>query len=448
MKQFYLFGFLFFSLTVNAQRFEWATTAGYATPIANGFFGSLDLAKDSQNNIYTADQANLAQQCQEDTVDVIGGSSSFIYKFNDEGELLNLFTIGGQNLVLNLEVGENDNLYVLLFTSTSEMTIGDEVISELDDHENYLLKFASDGQFLGYFDTGYSNASSCMMIYANESIYVQTGQVEVSRLDENFNVLNVFEADAFSSPSSAIGIQFKGATALSNGDVVFSALSLGTLTIGEDILSTPVNVFLHKPFLVMKCSASLEPQWNTYFRNFRDPDQKFIPMTSDINDDIYINVQVTDTCVVGNDTIFNPAGASNMGMGGLIKINSLGEGQWAKTIVTGGSAFAWSICSVPGEAGVMVGGGFNLSLTLDDFIFENADGNAFLARINADGEVENAFTYLTPIVQADPRFLINDGADHFFVSGKLASNIVPTFSCTDYLPNRGFYLAKVSQFLR
>lgn len=445
MKHFYLFGLLLFSIVTHAQRFEWATTGGYATTIANGYFGTLDLAKDSQNNLYTADQANLAQQCQGDTVQPVGGSSSFIYKFNSNGELLNLFNLGGQNLVLNLEVGENDNLYILLFTLTSELLLENQTITGLDDHHNYVFKFSSNGDYISHFYTGYSNTSSCMMQYANESIYVQTGQLKISRLNEDFEVLNEFQADGFSSATSATGIQFKGSTVLSNGDVVFSALSLGTLTINEVELSTPVNVFLHKPFLVMKCNVELEPQWNIYLRNFRDPDQKFIPMASDVNDDIYINVQVTDSCVVGNDTIFNPAGASNIGQGGLIKLNALGEGQWAKTFEAGNTAIAWSMCTVPGEAGVMIGGGFGLSLTLDAFNFVNADGNAFIAYVNSNGVTENAFAYLSPLTQADARFLLNDGEDHFFVSGRVTGSGVPIFSCTDYLANRGFYVAKFSQ---
>lgn len=445
MKYFTLFTLLFSSLFIHAQRFEWATTGGYATPIANSFFGSIDLAKDSQNNVYTADQANLAQQCQGDTVQVQVGSSSFIYKFNSDGELLNLFNIGGQNLVLNLEVGENDNLYILLYTLVSEFIVGDDIVSGLDDHQNYVLKLSSEGDYLSHFDTGYSNTSACMMQYANESLYVQTGQVQISRLDENFEVMSNFQADAFAAQTATMGIQFKGSTVLSNGDIVFAALSLGTLTIGESVLSTPANVFLHKPFLVMRSTAELEPVWNQYYRNFRDPDQKFIPMASDVNDDIYINVQVTDSCVVGNDTIFNPAGASNIGQGGLIKLNAQGEGQWAKTFETGATALAWSMCAIPNEAGVMIGGGFGLNLTLDNYSFVNADGNAFIARINSNGEASNAFAYLSPITQGDARFLLNDEQGNYFVSGKLTTTTIPVFSCTDYLPNRGFYLAKFSE---
>lgn len=116
MKSILLFFSLAISISIQAQRFNWSTSAGYPG-INNSYYGTVDLATDSNGNAYVMDNANLPQVCQGDTFNVNGsGYAMFIYKFNSSGELIwgrSYGTNAGIVTPLNLEMGNDGNLYAL-----------------------------------------------------------------------------------------------------------------------------------------------------------------------------------------------------------------------------------------------------------------------------------------------------------------------------------------------
>jgi hypothetical protein len=116
MKKIITITLLLASVFAQAQRFDWVTSAGFSG-VANGYQGAISIARDSQGNIYTLDGANGQQQCQGITADPYpGGNSTFLYKFNSLGVLLYIKPIGQNFLPLNIQVGENDNLYLLVLS--------------------------------------------------------------------------------------------------------------------------------------------------------------------------------------------------------------------------------------------------------------------------------------------------------------------------------------------
>ena len=136
------------SAILQAQRFDWVTTAGYSG-VANGSYGALAIARDSQGNLYTLDGANGQQECQGVTAESFsGGVTTFLYKFNVSGELQYIKPIGGNFEPVNIQVGENDNLYLLGALVGSSVFIVDGVTINGIENRNYILKFDPSGSLL------------------------------------------------------------------------------------------------------------------------------------------------------------------------------------------------------------------------------------------------------------------------------------------------------------
>jgi len=131
MKKIILLILLLSSIFMNAQRFDWVATAGYEG-VANGYNGAVAIARDSQGNLYTLDNANATRQCQGMTATpATSGTYIFLHKFNSSGEIVYSKSIGPNFRPLNVVVGENDNVYVLgSLMGTDEININNETLQE------------------------------------------------------------------------------------------------------------------------------------------------------------------------------------------------------------------------------------------------------------------------------------------------------------------------------
>jgi hypothetical protein len=444
MKKIITIALLLASVFSQAQHFDWVSTAGYAG-VANSFSGAIAIERDSQGNLYTLDVANGAQQCQGDTVQPISGANTtFLYKFNANGELQYIKPIGVNFFPLNLQVDENDNLYLLgALLGSNKLRVNDTLITGIENR-NYILKFDASGKLLW---TALNNVSfgghsaACMLQYYDNHIYFQTGNLSISKLDTTGKFISTLTADSF-IPSTAInGIYFKGSGVFSNGDLLFTAVSRGTLTYNS-ITLVPVVETGSVPLLMLRTSGNLTVAWAKYVNGVGDPAENFIPVTIGNDDGIYVGVEVNSTLTAGTDVITNPGPGSTNYTDGVLKLNESGTPIWLKSVTT--NAHVWSVFNNRDGSGVFCGGDFTGNLTLGNFTINPVKGSSFITKIAYNGTFKNAFAFA-----AGPGSKVKSMATNeqgvFYVGGKLFSRTAPTFSCTPRVANTGLYLAKFTE---
>jgi hypothetical protein len=431
--------------TIFAQRFDWATSGGYSG-IVNSFLGAVDIAVDPDGNVYTMDSGNGQQICQGVTVDHFGGTTTFIYKFNPDGELLFITRLGAPFLPYNIETDDDGNLYLLgQPTGNNSITINDTVVA-VAAQTNHIIKFDSNGNFLWKHSTGFaSNGKGCMLQYHNGFIYYQSSSLALSKMNLNGEIVGQLTATYYSSPTSSNGVMFKGSDVFSNGDLLFAAYSRGTVAYGEDTLTHIGNPFLTAPVLLVRCSENMELEWARYLSNARDPDQNFIPVAVDANNNVYASVQVNSEMIIGDDTITGDV--SGIGSGTIVKIDENGGDVWAKLIDNTGKAIGWCMTASSDNTGVFVGGGYTTTIQIGSFQLPSApNALPFMAKFDEDGNFTNAFNYLAAPSGSGANCLEPIGNGHYIVGGKLPSAFtVPVFSCTPIDAAAGFYLGSFSE---
>ena len=419
-----------------AQRFKWTTSAGYVG-VANSYLGAIDVAIDSQGNSYTLDYANAPQQCQGITNDGFDSQNTYLYKFNAEGELQYILPIGNTNTPLAIEVDQDDNVYVLFYNQGALIFVDETQIPDAQVFQNFIVKLDPQGDVLWSHNTGFSNQYASMLKCANDGVYFQSGNVSVGFLNAAGESLFSITADSYSSPTSSTGLVFNGADVGSNGTMVFAALSRGSVTYDEFVLTSPSNQFLQNSLLFLKTDGELNLDWARYVRDVRDPDRKNVPVAIDGDDNIYACVEASDTLVMGSDTIFNIA--SNW-TSGIVKMNAQGEGLWARELISTGSSNAWAITNSHDDNGVYITGGFSGTTEFGDVTMVSANTKSFAVRVLPNGDFTNAFEF-ADIQGVEALSIGYDSNNRYFVGGKLSTLNVATFNCVPTDPNRGLFLA-------
>jgi hypothetical protein len=441
MKKFTLL-FLFMCAFTQAQRFDWVTTAGYkGTP--NSVQGAIAIARDSQGNLYTLNSANGQQICQGITADAIG-SSTFLYKFNAAGVRQYTKVIGSSFDPMNIQIGENDNLYILgSLRGTNSLIIGTETFVGVQDR-NYIIKFDPAGTLIWKTFNNGPLSQSPMLQFANNHIYFQSGNLSIGKMNNDGQVVATLTATSFASETAANAIFFKGSGVLSNGDLVFSAESRGTLTYGTTILTPVGNQFLFSTVLTIRATENLSLVWANYTDGLRSPDQTHIPMAVGNDNGIYIGVQVINPLTAGSDTVTNSGGASGIGTGGILKMDADGNKIWLKS--TTGSAHPWAMLNNPDGSGILCAGqiwGFS-ALSFGSTTVNPINGNSFITKIDYNGVFQNSFAFGSgPGTFAKPLATNNQGV--FYVGGRMSSVAPPTFSCIEREGRAGLYLAKFTE---
>jgi hypothetical protein len=439
-------------LAVNAslaQRFDWATSGGY-TGIANSFFGAVDIAVDPQGNSYTMDYANGAQACQGVTKEPFGSYTTFIYKFDPQGTLLFINRVGaeaGSFRPFNVETDDEGNLYLLGQPDGINSIIVNEDTVSVAAHTNQLIKIDSEGNYVWRHNTGFAgNGQGCMLQYANGYLYFQSSNLGVSRIDPDGSVDLSLTADYYSSPTASSGLLFKGSDVFSDGDLLLAAYSPGTVAFGEDTLYHTGNPFLTAPILLLRCGGDLSLDWSRYLSNCRNPDDNFIPVTLDNADHIYVGAQVNSSMTVGDDTVEN-TGAIGGGVGTVAKLDGDGNGLWIRSVANTGLAYAWCLRERADGDGIIVGGGYNGIVSLDDVALTNTGGNhPFIAHLSPDGGIDQAFNFLAAPGGSGVKCLEPSGDGAYLVGGKLPNAVAaPVFSCTPIDPAKGFYLGRLTE---
>lgn len=431
---------------LQAQRFDWVSTGGYSG-VANSFNGAITTVRDSQGNLYIIDSANGQQICQGITANPnpSGSTSTFLYKFNSDGELQFIKVIGQNFIPLNLQIGENDNLYLLgSLAGNSNLLIGNETFVGVENR-NYIIKFSPDGTLIW---TAFNNQSfsgfsaSTMLLFANNHIYFQSGNTTISKLNIDGQVVATLTSDNFTPNTANTGINFKGAGILSNGDLVFTAVSRGNITYGSTTLTSVFETGT-TPILLLRTNQNLLVDWAIYVEGLGNPQGNNMPITIGNDNGIYMGVMVNTTTTAGLDTIINPNPSTTNYVDAVIKINELGEKVWIKSLTT--SAFVYSILNNPDGSGVFCGGDFTGSIVLGSTSISETNGRSFISKISYDGVFINSFAFGGNLVGSTLKSMATDNNGTFYAGGKLLSNLTPVFSCVAREAHPGFYLGKFTE---
>lgn len=446
MKKITLF-LLFFTAFTQAQCFDWVSTAGYVG-VANSYNGAIAVARDSQGNLYTLDDANATQQSQGTTANSLGITSIFLYKYNSSGEIVYIKPIGTNFRALNVIVGENDSVYVLgSLMGTGEIQVNGQTIIDIENR-NYIFKFNPAGDLIWRVknNVSFGNFTECtLLLFTNNHLYFQSSGLSISKLNTDGQYVATLTANAFASTTSATAVFFRAGGVLSNGDLVFSAVSRGTITYGSTVLTPTYNQFNHVPFLTLRTTADLGFVWATYTNGLRSPDLNLLPMAIGNDNAIYLALQVSGTVTAGSDTIESEA-TDGSTIGGILKLDADGNKIWLKT--TTNNAQTYTILNNPDGSGVFCGGqllGFQ-PVTLGATTVNPSNGNAFITKIDYSGTFQNSFSFASGPIGSFVRSLATNNTGVFYVGGKLNNNSsAPVFSCIPRTANNGLFLAKFTE---
>ncbi len=440
MKKIILFTVLFCSLSINAQRFDWVSTANSAT-------GAIAIARDSQGNLYTLDAGNSAQTCQGVTANPLNGTSLFLYKFNSTGNIIYIKPIGTNFRALNVIVGENDNVYVLgSLMGTNEIQLNGQTITDTENR-NYIFKFNPAGDLIwrAKNNVSFGNFTECsLLLFVNNHIYFQTNNLSISKLNTDGQYVATLTADSFTATTATNAVFFRAGGVLSNGDLVFSAMSRGTITYGTTVLAQTGDAILHSSLLTIRTTENLSFVWGTYTNGLRNPDLGVMPMAIGNDNGIYLGLQISGTLTVGSTTItnFDPGANST---GALLKLDDNGNKIWLKT--TTNNVQTYTILNNPDGSGVFCGGqifGFQ-PVTLGATSVNPANGNAFISKIDYNGTFQNSFSFASGPIGSYVRSLATNNLGTFYVGGRLNNSTIPVFSCLSRQGNTGLFLAKFTE---
>jgi hypothetical protein len=353
---------------------------------------------------------------------------------------------GGAFTPFNIETDDHGNLYVLgQPNGVSSIIVNNDTIAAVAN-TNQLIKLDSMGNFVWKHNTGFaSNGNGCMLKYSNGYIYFQSGNLSIGKMDTSAVLINQLSASYYSSGTAYNSLFFKGSEVFSNGDLLFAAISYGTVAYGTDTLINTGNPFLTIPVLLLRCDSDLNLHWIKYASNVRDPDNNFIPLAIDSADAIYAAVQVNQEMIIGNDTITNPNNYFT-GEGGIIKLDSAGNGIWAKALPCTNTAYAWCMQKAPDNSGIFIGGGLTGTAQFGQFtVIGNSNSLPFIAKFDFNGNYTNAFGFLQNPTGTDALSMAATMNNKFYVGGKLSSITIPVFSCNPATPNKGFYLGNFTE---
>jgi len=434
---------LLFPCTLIAQRFNWSTSAGY-TGIANSYYGTVDLATDTDGNAYVFDYANIDQVCQGDTIPLASsGYNTFLYKFSPNGELLWGKAIGssvGGPIItpLNLVFGNDQKLYVLVHFNGDGL-VYDNNTYPLDGPTNAILKMDPNGMLEWAAGIGF-NCSSCMMLeVANDRIYFQSAntRIESRNLDFSPDTNYTFYFDQQTAISA---LPFQGSAVFENGDILFAGLQRGHASFIEgDTILLQGNAGLYSNISYLRLSASLQPVWAKSFGFMHDPETHFIPVDIDENDQIYSAWEVMDTITVAGTTI---NGDFNLWAGTLISMDGQGNPLWAKELSSFSSLQILDILADDESDQIWFTGISSTATTIGDSIVPfPANGCPLLASVNSAGEFSKQTTLPGLPGGSKGRTLGKAGSGHYYLGGNLNSGSDYAINCIDYPGSKGLYLA-------
>jgi hypothetical protein len=447
---------MFTGLQANAQGFDWASSGG-VTGIANSFSGALDLARDPQGNLFLFNDGNTPQQCQGDTVFPSGGPGSvnaFVHKFNSAGELQWIRPVGPQFQPFSIRADEAGNAYFLGRTLVNTIIVDDSTLN-VTASRNYLMKFSPEGDLVWIHDTGMpltgGVARTTMLHYADGRLYFQSGNLQMSSIDTDGIPQATLAATSYVPQTAFLNLWFKNAISLSNGDIIIAGEHRGELAFGSepsqpgDATAAAINRYFY-----LRCSADLTTiHWYRSHGSFKDRLQYNIPLVADGADNVYTIATLNFNTPIqfGPDLITNTTLVN--GIDAVLKMDSDGTPLWMRPLNSTASTYAYGlILKDDGNTLYLCGQQSTSTLTFGSTVITASEtGKGFIGEINTEGEYLTGFHTGEPVqlpnaLQSFAFALVAQGDGRYVVSGQLNTLSPWELSCTERIPNRGFFVTE------
>lgn len=383
-----------YSFLANAQQFNWVSTAGYLNQV-DLFYGAIEIKKDQLGNSYSFDVVSGEQQSQGNTIPTAAtGLNTMVYKFDSRGNFISGNSIGGNFDFCSAEIDEANNLYVLGNVAGSEFVYQNEIYNlQQGIFKQVLIKFNTEGELLWFYETGCSGLSNGSFLeYVQGKLYFQSQFSSISAIDTTGILNNVlpFYYEPYAAQGASTDIPFQGSNHFSNGDILLAGIIRGNVSWveGDTISSNTTG----NSIILTRFTQNFEPIWSKTIPAVQDPNGKYIPVTIDANDHVYLGIEVIGslnfggTSILGNPSIFQAA---------VISFYSDGSERWASPIVSSGSVAINAIEVDAFHELIWCVGLINSTATFGDTsIVIPADqmGNGFLASLNTDGQFVHCFS--------------------------------------------------------
>lgn len=439
-----LVSIVLFSISLTAQHFQWHAAGGYEG-VANSYDGASDIAKDGLGRFHLFDYASGTQVCQGVKVTAHsdrGNYSTFLYTLDGNGTLLRAMAVGDDFRALAIEAGDDGSVYMLGRSPKGKLIVGNDTVT-LRSHSNYLIKLSPSGSLvwnkLVFLASG---GSESMLLLHNNKLYAQSGAVSVDQIDTSGATLRTLTASYYKSQTAILQLVFRGAQAFANGDVAFAAMSYGNVAFGADTLKTRNNTFLNLPLLMIRAGEDMSVKWYRYpLEGLRNADIKTIPFVIDRNDDIYFGLEVSDTCIVGPDTLANKGSTWS---GAVAKLDGQGNGVWGRMWTQG--VLPWSVALRPNGTGVAMVGRVGATTKIGPFTLVGSFGKALYTLLSADGNVDYATIAITGNYGTSAQTIVADTNGTYLIGGLLnGGDGVPVYSCVNGEKIPGFFLGRISE---
>lgn len=447
---------LLITARAGAQGFTWATSGG-APGVANSFSGALDLARDPDGNIFLFNDGNTPQQCQGDTVLPSGGPGSinaFLHKFSSASELQWIRPVGPQFQPFSIRCDEAGSAYLLGRTLVNTIIVADTALNATAQR-NYLLKISPEGDLIWAYDTGMpltgGVSRTTMLHYSNGLLYFQSANLAIACIDTAGNPVSALAAASYAPQTAFLNLWFKNAVSLSNGDLIIAGEHRGELAFGNepsqpgDAAAAAMN-----RYFFLRCSADLDSiRWYRSHGHFQDRLIHHIPLVVDAADNVYscATLGFNTPIPFGPDQITNTALPN--GIDAVLKMDADGTPLWMRPIDSPASTYAYGlVVKDDGTSLYLCGQQSSSTATFGPAtITASATGKGFIAEISTEGTYLGGFhtgvpAQLPNALQSFSFALVAQGNGRYVVSGLLNTLSPWELSCTERLPNRGFFLTE------
>ncbi len=442
MKKYFTFLLLCYSFLANAQQLNWVSTAGYLNQV-DLFYGAIEIKKDQLGNSYSFDVVSGEQQSQGNTIQAAtAGLNTMVYKFDSRGNFISGNSIGGNFDFCSAEIDEANNLYVLGNVAGGEFVYQNETYNlQQGIFKQVLIKFDTEGELLWFYETGCSGLSNGSFLeYVQGKLYFQSQFSSISAIDTTGILNNVlpFYYEPYAAQGTSTDIPFQGSNHFSNGDILLAGIIRGNVSWveGDTISSNTTG----NSIILTRFSQNFEPIWSKTIPAVQDPHGKYIPVTIDLNDHVYIGIEVVGSLSFGETTL---SGTSTIYQAAVLSFNADGSERWASPIVSEGSVAINAIEVDPFHDLIWCAGLVNSTATFGDTsIVIPADqmGNGFLTSLNSSGQFLHCFSPESASI-TEAKSICIPSSDQILVGFRNGSVDPYLWSCINFQNQGGMILA-------
>lgn len=429
--------FVISSLFTNAQGWMWAkhfTGAGQNQPI--------DLITDASGNSYA--YGNFTSTVNQDALSLTcsGPQDIFIAKYNKQGECLWLKQFGGTSseTAISISLSNDENfIYFTGQTNSNPCSFEGNNITTTGLNDIFLAKYATDGTFQWVKNIAYGADQQVFGNFAvdNNNNIILTGhfltsvtfyggtttltslnpgirQGFLSKFDQNGNLIW-----AKILPTDNSGNSIKSVST-DNAGYYISGIYMGNLTLDVGIITSSggYDGFLYKTdtagngIFVRKISGTGN---DIIWRH-----------KSDVNGNQYLTGNYNSATLIVDSTAsltkqlnnVNPSGTSDIC---LLKYNSAGTLQWARTVGTSNSDYSYNLNILNGNI-IITGCYYGLINFDNDTLTSNGGNDAFVAESNSLGQFISAYKITGPGNDAGKACKYNSSGRNFVATGEFYSD--------------------------